>query len=128
MTPLTRISHVYEVQFDVPGQCREAYDAWLEADALRWVTHYTVAGFEVFHNEQGLSPETKLVFEFESLREWARFAGSDTHRAAIDRLESLTEHLDATLWERDDLQLSRGPTATEGAGCDGEPAASGSPD
>ncbi|MEF8827204.1 MAG: hypothetical protein V5A27_12835, partial [Halapricum sp.] len=95
-----RLHHplVYEVEFDVPGQHREAYDTWLDVEVIHWITHDAVAEFRVYHNDQGLSPETKLVFEFESIETWTEFVSSDEHDRATAQLETLTDRLRATLW------------------------------
>lgn len=111
----SRRPQVYEIEFEVPGQRREAYHAWIEADAIQWIAHDAVAGFEVYHNERGPDPELKFVFEFESLGEWERFVDSDEHDRATDRLETFTDGLNATLWNRDSLTLSwTGDTRPDG--------------
>ncbi|WP_018257781.1 hypothetical protein [Halomicrobium katesii] len=97
--------NVYEIEFDVPASRREAFDAWLSADIVEWVSHETVAFFEVFQNDTGMSPEVKFVFGFETLSEWATFVGSDAHEDAIESLSGLAENREAVLWQRASVKL-----------------------
>lgn len=108
---MVKTPYVYEIEFDVCGDCREKYEEWLAAEAIEWIVHESVAGFESYHNEPGMSPETKLIFEFESFEEWAEFVTSTEHDARTDSLESGTEQLNATLWHRGGLCLD-GQTST----------------
>ena len=101
----TPCPHVYEIEFDVVGQRREEYDAWIEAGAVEWITHEAIAGFEVFSSTQSLSPKIRFVFEFESLHQWVDFVVSDRHEAAMDRLRRLTSGLNATLWQRSGIRI-----------------------
>jgi|GEM_PF-521809 hypothetical protein len=97
--------NVYEIEFDVPPCRRESFDDWLTEDVVEWVSHGTVAFFEVFQNDTGMSPEVKFVFGFETLEQWATFVGSDAHDAAIDSLSQLAENREAVLWQRASVKL-----------------------
>ncbi|MEF8827454.1 MAG: hypothetical protein V5A49_00370 [Haloarcula sp.] len=97
--------NVYEIEFDVPARRREAFEDWVSDDIVEWVSHETVAFFEVFQNDTGMSPEVKFVFGFETLKEWATFVGSDEHEEAIDTLETLAENREAVLWQRASVKL-----------------------
>lgn len=110
---------IYEITFDVPGQRRDQYYSWLETDAVDWFAHESVEEFEVYHNDQGLSPGVKFVFRFDSLRAWATFVGSDEHATATEALETFTERLDGQLWQRDSLCLDCGPEIDGGSPGDG---------
>lgn len=96
---------VYEIEFDVSGHYRDDFESWLSEEVVEWVSHESVASFEVFTNDQGLSPESKFVFEFETLKDWARFADSDAHENAVKRLNGFTETRNAVLWRRDSVML-----------------------
>lgn len=96
---------MYEIEFDVSASHREEFDDWLSSEVVDWVNHETVAYFEVFQNEKGLSPEIKLSFGFETVRDWATFVGTEEHKAAIDRLRTVAEDRDAVLWERASVKL-----------------------
>ena len=106
-------TNVYEIEFDVAGSQREAFESWLSTEIVKWAGHEAVASFEVFANDQGLSPETKLVFEFETLGDWVEFVDSEVHADAIDRLNGFTETRNAVLWRRDSVRLDGGSTQTE---------------
>lgn len=107
-------NNVYEIEFDVAGSQREAFESWLSTEVVEWVGHEAVASFEVFTNDQGLSPESKFVFKFETLRDWVEFVDSDAHENAIDRLNGFTETRNAVLWRRDSVRLDGGsPTGDQ---------------
>jgi len=95
----------YEIELDVAGSHREAFESWLSTDVIDWVSHEAIASFEVFTNDQGLSPESKFVFEFETLEDWARFADSDVHEEAVESLNGFTETRNAVLWRRGSVKL-----------------------
>ncbi|MFC7139996.1 hypothetical protein ACFQMA_09135 [Halosimplex aquaticum] len=97
--------NIYEIEFDVPARNRESFEDWLSEDVVEWVSHETVAFFEVFQNDTGMSPEVKFVFGFETLKQWATFVGSDAHEAAIDSLSVLAENREAVLWQRASVKL-----------------------
>lgn len=111
--------NVYEIEFDVPVRNREAFENWLSGEVVEWVSHGAVGQFSVFQNEEDLSPEVKFVFEFQTLHDWVAFAGSDDHRDAIDRLESLAENRDATLWRRASVELDSTEDRTASERTDG---------
>ena len=111
---MTDPPHRYEITFDVLGQRRDEYERWLETHAIDWLAHETVAEFEMYHNDQGLSPELKFAFGFDSLQAWAAFVSSDEHEAATETLETVTERLDGQLWQRDSLSLNAGSTMADG--------------
>ena len=96
---------VYEIEFDVPARRREPFDEWLSEGLVEWVSHETVASFDVFQNDTGMSPEVKFGFGFETLEQWAAFVGSDEHENAIDRLSLLAENREAVLWQRGSVKL-----------------------
>ncbi|MFC7193759.1 hypothetical protein ACFQL4_02435 [Halosimplex aquaticum] len=49
--------NIYEIEFDVPARNRESFEDWLSEDVVEWVSHETVAFFEVFQNDTGMSPK-----------------------------------------------------------------------
>lgn len=102
---MTDYHTVYEIEFDVPGRHREAFEDWLSDDIVEWVSHETVAAFEVFQNDTTLSPEVKFVFEFETLEDWRTFLESDVQEDAIYCLKRLAENREAVLWRRASLKL-----------------------
>lgn len=102
---MTTRTCVYEIEFDVLASKREEFEEWLSSDIIDWVNHETIACFEVFQNEKGLSPEVKLSFGFETVRAWATFVGTEEHKAAIERLGTLAEDREAVLWERASVKL-----------------------
>lgn len=113
---------MYEIQFDVLASNREEFEEWLSSDVIDWVSHETVACFEVFQNEKGLSPEVKLSFGFETVRAWATFVGTEEHKAAIERLCTLAEDREAVLWERASVKLDGvGDVAISDGGQAGNP-------
>ena len=97
--------NVYEIEFDVPARHREGFEDWLSEEVVEWVSHEAVEYFEVFQNDQGLSPEVKFVFGFETLQDWATFVNSDAHDVAIQRLSTLVENREAVLWQRASVKL-----------------------
>jgi len=97
--------NIYEIEFDIPACHREAFEEWLSTEVVGWVNHEAIRYFEVFRNDQGLSPEVKFVFGFETLEQWATFVGSDAHDAAIDSLSQLAENREAVLWQRASVKL-----------------------
>lgn len=110
----------YEIVFDVPGRNRESFERWLSADAIGWLNHDSVASFEVFQNDTGLSPELKFVFGFESVQDWACFVNTDEHESTMHRLETLVDNREAVLWQRASLKLD---DTVDGAVGDGGPRA-----
>jgi len=98
----------YEIEFDVMGPCRAEYDSWLSEGCLEWITHESVASFEVQYNTNGLSPEVKFLFGFVSVDAWSTFVDSETHADAIDSLREVTTGLNGTLWERGGIRLDDG--------------------
>lgn len=105
MTPATL--HSYEIRFDVVGACREEYERWLAENSLRWVSHEAVTSFQIWHNSEGVSPEVRLVFDFQSIGKWDSFVNSNVHKAAKEALREVTVGLDTQLWERSSIQLSQ---------------------
>jgi quinol monooxygenase YgiN len=97
--------NIYEIEFDIPACHREAFEEWLSTEVVGWVNHEAIRYFEVFRNDQGLSPEVKFVFGFETMADWATFADSDEHEAAVERLGELVENRDAVLWQRASVKL-----------------------
>ncbi|ACV47679.1 hypothetical protein Hmuk_1564 [Halomicrobium mukohataei DSM 12286] len=97
--------NVYEIEFDVPASRRDAFEEWLSEDIVEWVSHETIAYFQVFQNDTGMSPEVKFVFGFETLEEWATFVGSAAHEDAIESLSGLAENREAILWQRASVKL-----------------------
>lgn len=108
MTTHPTAAFMYEIEFDIIGACRAAYEQWLAENSMEWVTYETVASFEVWHNDKGMSPEAKFVFGFETLEQWASFVNSETHMEAKDALRQVVTGLNANLWERDSIQLTNG--------------------
>jgi hypothetical protein len=108
-----RSEHIYEIEFEVPGQHREAYDVWLEADALEWIAFETVDGFEVHRNPRQSPPWIRFVFEFDSLRRWVKFFESAETERTMDALNAVSTDLQKTLWERDSVSLSGPSEGTE---------------
>ncbi|MEF8843785.1 MAG: hypothetical protein V5A62_19540 [Haloarculaceae archaeon] len=106
----------YEIEFDVPGRRRDAFEEWLSADAVAWLNHDSVATFDVFQNDTGLSPELKFVFGFETLEDWAAFVGSDEHEAAMERFETFADNREAVLWQRASVKLDETPDRPIGDG------------
>ncbi|QAU14264.1 hypothetical protein EKH57_17230 [Halorubrum sp. BOL3-1] len=96
---------VYEVEFDVLDDRRERFDAWVATGIIEWVGHESVAAFEVLTGGRRASTDSKFVFEFETLRDWAAFVESDRHGDAVERLEGLAENREATLWRRASVNL-----------------------
>ena len=105
MTPSTPYS--YEIEFDVIGTCRDEYDCWMAENSIPWVSHSAVATFDVWHNDKGMSPEVRFVFGFQSLDRWAEFVNSDVHASAKDALKQVTTEINAQLWERSGINMSR---------------------
>lgn len=97
--------YTYEIEFDVMGPCRNEYETWLARNSLEWVNHETVASFAVRYNNNGFSPEVKLLFGFTSLKKWAQFVTSDEHNAAIEALRAVVTGLNGALWERGGIRL-----------------------
>ncbi|WP_171006635.1 hypothetical protein [Halalkalirubrum salinum] len=95
----------YEIEFDVIGTCRQAYEQWLAENSMEWFTHEAVATFDVWKNDKGMSPEMKFIFGFESLEAWAQFVNSECHLAAKDKLKQVVTELNGTLWERGSIRL-----------------------
>lgn len=102
-----KTSVVYEIEFDVLDDRRERFDAWVATGIVEWVGHESVAAFEVLTGGRRASTDSKFVFEFEALRDWATFVESDAHEAAVDKLNALTTDYDAALWRRGSVSLDR---------------------
>jgi hypothetical protein len=83
----------------------DRFSSVLVTGVVEWVSHETVAFFEVFQNDTGMSPEVKFAFGFETLEQWATFVGSDEHEAAIESLSQLAENREAVLWQRASVKL-----------------------
>ena len=88
----------YDVEFDVPGERRDEYDAWLPEATLSWGLDDRVAAFCQQHNDTGFDPGVRFIFEFDSLRDWASFVEGDVHQTNIACLQELAKNLRATLW------------------------------
>lgn len=88
----------YDLEYAVPGDARDAYEAWLEDATVTWGMDDRVTAF--FHqvNDTGFDPGERFVFEFASLRAWASFVEDDAHQYNVDRLRELVTDLRATLW------------------------------
>jgi antibiotic biosynthesis monooxygenase (ABM) superfamily enzyme len=106
----------YEIEFDVPGRHREAFEEWLSTDAVAWLNHDSAASFDVFQNDTGLSPEVKFVFGFETLDDWAAFVNSNEHQAAMARFETFADNREAVLWQRASVKLDETPDRPIGDG------------
>ncbi len=113
MTTLRPTPYSYEIEFDVIGDRREAYDRWVAKNGMPWITHETVAAFDVWQNDKGLSPEVKFQFGFRTLDAWTRFVDSRCHVVATEGLRRLVTGLEATLWERDGIRLDVTESADE---------------
>jgi len=124
MTTQQSTPYTYEIEFDVLGGCREAYEQWLAENSMEWITHKSVTTFDVWENDKGMSPEVKFLFGFASLQSWATFVNSECHMAAKDGLKQLVTDLNGTLWERDSIRLDAtdGGLPTTTADCEGLPA------
>lgn len=105
MTVHQSTPYTYEIEFDVLGGCRDAYEQWLAENSMEWITHEAVTTFDVWENDKGMSPEVKFMFGFTSLQSWVTFVNSECHRAAKDGLKQLVTDLNGTLWERDSIRL-----------------------
>ncbi|VTT85626.1 hypothetical protein DM2_508 [Halorubrum sp. DM2] len=110
---------VYEVEFDILDDRRERFDAWVATDIIGWVGHESVAAFEVLTGGRRASADSKFVFEFETLQDWAAFVGSDRHKDAVDRLDALAENREATLWRRASVKLDAALDRTASERTDG---------
>ncbi|MEF8782548.1 MAG: hypothetical protein V5A39_06150 [Haloarculaceae archaeon] len=109
----TACPHIYEIEFDVLGQRRDEYDAWLETDALEWISHEAVDEFEVLRHTQNLAPRVRFVFEFRSIHRWADFIVSEQHKRSMDCLHSFTAEIDVALWQRSSLRLDSTSDSTQ---------------
>ncbi|UWG48615.1 Uncharacterized protein HSRCO_2349 [Halanaeroarchaeum sp. HSR-CO] len=100
----------YDVEFAIPGQRRDSFERWLPMATCRWGIDRRVVSFEEQHNDTGLGPETRFVFGFESLEDWAGFVEGRAHSENMETLRELASTVQATLWYP---PLSRGsPTQT----------------
>lgn len=99
--------YTYEIEFDVMGACRERYDRWVSEGSLKWVSHPTIAAFEVQYNTNRLSPEVKFLFGFSSIEDWTAFITSEIHEAAKETLRGVTTRLEGTLWEQGGIKLEK---------------------
>jgi hypothetical protein len=115
MTMLDVPNH-YEIEFDVAGYQRDAFEEWLSDGAVAWLSHDRVASFDVFQNDTGLSPAVKFVFGFETLKDWAAFVNSDEHEAAMERFETFADDREAILWQRSSVKLDDTPDRPIGDG------------
>jgi antibiotic biosynthesis monooxygenase (ABM) superfamily enzyme len=106
----------YEIEFDVPSRHRGAFEEWLSEDAVTWLNSDSVASFDVFQNDTGLSPEVKFVFGFETLEDWASFVNSEEHEAAMERFETFADNRKAVLWQRASVKLDGTPNRPVGDG------------
>ncbi|MFC7046944.1 hypothetical protein ACFQH6_17430 [Halobacteriaceae archaeon GCM10025711] len=104
MTPAFR--YEYDVEFDVPGERRDEYDAWLPEATLSWGLDERVAAFGQQRNDTGLDPGVRFIFEFDSLRDWASFVEGDVHQTNVACLQELAKNLRATLWHPQRLAAS----------------------
>ncbi|KAB1197462.1 MULTISPECIES: hypothetical protein [Haloferax] len=98
--------YVFEVTYDVRDDYREEYEAWLSTTTVAWMSSETVCGF---HSEQSLAvdcPDVRLLLEFETLADWLTFVDSQAHQRHLLELRTLTNGLDACLWEPTPISLT----------------------
>ena len=105
MTPPAPYS--YEIQFDVIGACRSEYDRWLAENSVTWASHDAVTSFHVHLNSERVSPEVRLIFGFQSAEKREAFVNSSVLANAKKALTEVTAGLDAQLWERSGIRLSK---------------------
>ncbi|ELZ32892.1 hypothetical protein [Halorubrum tebenquichense] len=96
---------VYEIEFEAADDRRERLDAWVATDIVEWAGHESVAAFEVLTGGRRASADSKFVFEFDTLRDWAAFVESDAHETAVDNLSALTTETETALWRRSSVSL-----------------------
>ena len=106
--------YTYEIEFDIHQSSRAAYEQWLSERAVQWVSHQAVYSFAVEQNRDGLSPEMKLRFGFQSVDRWSAFIESDIHQEATETLREVSAELSGTLWEQSGIRLDGGSTAQRG--------------
>lgn len=94
----TRNLYEYDVEFAIPGQRRDRFDEWCPMATCRWGLDHRVVSFEEQHNDTALGPETRFVFEFETLKDWAGFVEGQAHSENMETLRELAGTVRATLW------------------------------
>lgn len=98
MTVPSRDLYEYDVEFAIPGQRREPFEEWRPTATCRWGLDHRVVSFEERHNDTGIGPETRFVFEFETLEDWAGFVEGRAHSENMETLRALASTVRATLW------------------------------
>ena len=106
--------YTYEIEFDIVRSSRAAYERWLSRNTIQWVSHQAVGSFTVQHNRNGLSPEIRFRFGFQSLEEWSRFIESEVHTKATQTLHEVSTGLSGTLWEQSAIPLDGDHSAAQG--------------
>ena len=96
----------YELTFDLRDSDSTEYEQWLSQQSIHWVSHPTVASFEVRETTVGSARTVRVILGFRSMEDWQSFVESDEHTNAKTTLDRVTTRMDGTLWERSSLDLN----------------------
>ncbi|UWG46623.1 Uncharacterized protein HSRCO_0324 [Halanaeroarchaeum sp. HSR-CO] len=88
----------YELEYAVPGTSRSAYEDWLTRATVSWGMDARVRSLSHQETDTRFTPYERLVFEFESVHEWAGFVESQTHTENVSELRELATEIRTRLW------------------------------
>ena len=100
--------YVYELTYSIADTEPELYEKWLQRATEQWIATETVDGFRCERSPRGLCSHVRLVFEFETLADWAVFVSSKGYRHHAEQLRSMTDSVSERLWEPTPIQLGAG--------------------
>ena len=104
--------YVYELTYTVGELSSANYETWIQSATEEWLTAEKLQGFRCEQSLLGADPHVRLIFEFETLADWAVFVTSGTYRENTEQLRSMTDGVGETLWEPTTIPL--GPTPRSG--------------
>jgi len=97
--------YVYELTYNVGELSSEDYETWLQRATEQWITAEKLHGFRCEQSLLGANPHVRLIFEFETLADWAIFVTSGPYRQNTEQLRSMTDGVGETLWEPTTIPL-----------------------
>jgi len=110
---MTYDPYVYELTYSIGADPSERYETWVQNATEQWITTEQVHGFRCEQRLLGASPHVRLVFEFETLADWAVFVTSGVYRQYVERLRTLADGVTETLWESTTIPLDAIPRSSQ---------------
>jgi len=107
--------YVYELTYSIAGTRPEAYEEWIQNATEEWITTERLDGLRCEQNLMGSRSHVRLVFEFETLADWAVFVTSETYRRHTEQLRTMIDGLTETIWTPTTIPLGAIPRASQSA-------------